>query len=79
MPTKQQLMDYRSKLADRSQYADAPDWVRAILIEKLDLLLALDDPEFAIAVQGFRLGAARAIADQCGSECDQLLGDIPRA
>ena len=79
MSLRPQFTEYRLKVADRSNYPDAPDWVREELLERIDTLLALEDgDQFEYTAAWFSRGAARYITDQCGSECDELLDDMPR-
>lgn len=82
MDIKQQLIEYQSKVAEKSNYRDLPDWVRELMLERLSALLTellkLEDGQaIGERVISFQRGATRAIADQCGPECHELLADIP--
>jgi hypothetical protein len=78
MSLKNQFLEYRSRVANANEYPFAPQWVKDKLLERLDVLLALQNPqEFEVSARSFPQGAARTITDQCGSECDDILEDIP--
>lgn len=55
----------------------SPTWIRQELVARLDqLLTSSKDNVFKDAVEAFSIGATRFVADQCGSECDELLTAI---
>ena len=80
MELRQQLTEYRAKLADAADYPRIPSDAKALVLENLDRLLAADDgQDLTEWVWNFRRGAARFLCDQFSkSDLEDLMGDMPK-
>lgn len=79
MNLRQQLIEYRAKLADASKYPEVPVYAKERVLENLDSLLATEDGEdFPARVTSFGAGAARFLYDQFSQgDLEDLMGDMP--
>ena len=69
---------YRDKLTRAEKYPCTPDWIRETILNRVDELLTLSEADFRKKARDFSLNAARFVHDQCDSECEEILSDIPQ-
>jgi hypothetical protein len=79
MKTRESIDNFRIGLTigSVSICGDAPKWIRDELLVRINKLLEeSNDSSLKVNTENFSLGAIRFVADNCGSECDQLVESL---
>jgi hypothetical protein len=78
MLTKQQFIEYRTKLANNKNYPTVPISARELILKNLDALLLLENEQFENIAENFCGNASRFVDGRWGIGGDEMVDDIPR-